>query len=281
MRATLRCGKRTMTLGSRTFVMGIVNVTPDSFSDGGRFARVDDALAQCEQLLRDGADVLDLGGESTRPGALPVTPEDEVARVLPVVEALTARGIRNVCIDTRNASTARACLEAGASWINDVSAFDHDTEMPYAVAAADAVVLMHNKKTPRTMQSGEVIYDDVTAEVRAHLLAHVESAIVHGVARERILVDPGIGFHKLLPHNLQLTRDLKSFSDLGAGVLYGASRKRFLGEIAGIDAPAARDTATLGAIAYAAIAGADIVRVHDVKRAREALAVVDALIGRC
>jgi dihydropteroate synthase len=275
---TIRCGAGTFALGARTYVMGVVNVTPDSFSDGGAFADAGAAIEQGERLLADGADVVDVGGESTRPGAPPVPPADEQARVLPVVRGLVARRVRAISVDTRNASTARACLDAGASWINDVSALRHDPAMIDVARAADAVVLMHMRgDDPRTMQQ-DVAYADVVAEVRAFLAARVAAAVDGGVEPGRILVDPGIGFGKTLAHNLALSRRLDALRGLGAGVLYGPSRKRFLGELTGIDDAALRDGATVGAVAFAAsVRGADVVRVHDAKRAVEALRVVDAL----
>lgn len=276
-RPTLRCGDRALALGGRTFVMGIVNVTPDSFSDGGRALQADDAVAHALALLDDGADVLDIGGESTRPGAKPVSPDEEIARVLPVVEALVARGVRCLSVDTRNAATAEACLAAGASWLNDVSALSHDARMAEVARGFDAVVLMHARGDPETMQKGVIHYDDVVAEVAAYLEERVAFAAAHGVARERVLVDPGLGFGKRKPHNLALTRGLGRLSSIAGGVLYGPSRKRFLGELAGVDVAAERDRATVGAVCYAATVGADVVRVHDVRSAVEALRVVDAL----
>lgn len=276
-RPTLRCGDRELPLGTRTFVMGIVNVTPDSFSDGGRALDVDDAVSHALSLLEDGADVLDLGGESTRPGSKPVSPEEETARVLPVVEALVSRGVRCLSVDTRNASTAKACLEAGASWLNDVSALSHDEDMPEVAAGFDAVILMHARGEPETMQKGVIHYDDVVEEVALYLEERVALAVSRGVPKERLLVDPGIGFGKRGGHNLELTRGLARLSSIAGGVLYAPSRKRFLGELAGVSVPAERDAATVGAVCYAALHGADVVRVHDVRSAVHALRVVDAL----
>lgn len=273
----LRCGDRVLALGSRTHVMGIVNVTPDSFSDGGAFFDVGQAVAHAERLLAEGADVLDIGGESTRPGAHPVSPEEEVRRVLPVVVALVARGIRNISIDTRNASTAAACLAAGAAWINDVSALQHDPRMVDAVRPADAVVLMHARDMTTGTAGDDVDYVDVVAEVRAFLDARVRHAVRGGLPAARIVVDPGIGFGKRIEDNLALTRSLRRFADLGAGVLYGPSRKRFLGVLTGAATPSERDAATVGAVCLGALHGAHLVRVHDVHACVQALRVVDAL----
>ena len=260
--------------------MGIVNITPDSFSDGGATWTVDAAVAHAQRLLDDGADVLDLGGESTRPGATPVPIDEELARVLPVVEALVARGIRNLSIDTRNARTAAACLDAGASWVNDVSALSWDPDMSAVAARAEALVLMHARGTPETMQHGAIHYDDVVGAVRGFLEERVAVAVGAGIERMRLLVDPGIGFGKRLPHNLELTRGLGALHGIGAGVLYGPSRKRFLGELTGVDVASERDAATLGAACFAATRGADVVRLHEVKAAVQALRVVDALLER-
>jgi dihydropteroate synthase len=274
--STLRCGDRAFALGSRTFVMGIVNVTPDSFSGDGR-ALVDDAVAHALRQLDEGADLVDVGGESTRPGATPVAPDDECARVLPVVRALAARNIRCISVDTRHASTARACLDAGASWINDVSALD-DPAMASVAAAADALVLMHWRKAASHDATGDhVRYPrGVVDEVRAFLDERVARAVAAGVVRARIVLDPGIGFGKSVDDNLAL---LKASFD-GATVLVGPSRKRFIGALTGVDDAAQRVAGTLGAVAVAAMHGADFVRVHDVKATVECLKVVDAAVRK-
>lgn len=274
---TIQCGDRTFQLGTRTYVMGIVNVTPDSFSDGGLAVRLTDAVSHAQQLLEDGADVLDIGGESTRPGAEPVPPAVEIERVIPVVESLVAHGIRNLSIDTRNAETAKFALQAGARWLNDVSALTHDPHMASLAPLADALVLMHARGAPKTMQEGDIQYDEVVENVADFLEERVTVAMQAGMPPARILVDPGIGFGKTLAHNLALTRALSRLRGVSAGVLYGPSRKRFLGELTGLDVPAERDAATLGAICAAVFTGADIVRVHDVKGAVSALRVTDAL----
>jgi len=256
--------------------MGIVNVTPDSFSDGGEHHDVDAAVAHALALLDDGADILDIGGESTRPGAEPVALAVEQRRVLPVIEALVNRGVREISVDTRNASTAAAAHAAGASWLNDVGGLGGEGMLEVA-ARFDAVCIMHARGTPRDMQKGAIVYDDVVREVAAFLDARAAAAVAAGVDPERIVVDPGLGFGKRLEHNLALTRDLAALKGRAAGVLYGPSRKRFLGELTGIDVAKDRDRATVGAVTFAATRGADIVRVHDVKGAVEALRVVDAL----
>lgn len=272
---TLKCGDRSLVIGARTFVMGVVNATPDSFSDGGRLD-VDELVAHAERLLAEGADVLDLGGESTRPGAVLVPPDEERGRVLPVVERLVARGIRNISIDTRNASTARACLKAGASWINDVSALRHDPDMAAVAAGADAVVLMHAREMSVGGAEDRVSYGDVVAEVRAFLEERAQAAVAGGIPRDRVVVDPGLGFGKTLEDNLALVRGGARLAEV-APLLVGPSRKRFLGTITGITEPARRDAATVGAVCFAALHGASLVRVHDVAGAVQALKVVDAL----
>ncbi len=271
----LVCGDRTFTIGARTLVMGIVNVTPDSFSDGALFATPDAAIAHALRLLEDGADLLDVGGESTRPGAAPVSPTEELLRVLPVVQGLVARGARCLSVDTRHAVVAEACLAAGASWINDVSALQDDPAMARVAARADALVVMHRREMSAGRAADDVHYHDLLGEVHAFLAARVGAAAAAGVARERIVVDPGLGFGKSVADNLTLLRSTARFRGLGP-VLVGPSRKRFLGALAGVERPEDRDAATHGAVALAALSGADIVRVHDVKGAIAVLRVVAA-----
>lgn len=273
---TLRCGDRVFTVGARPLVVGIVNVTPDSFSDGGRFASVAAAVEHGLGLIQDGADVLDIGGESTRPGAAAVSDVEEQARVLPVVEGLARQGVRCLSIDTRHATTAARCLDVGASWINDVSGLTHDPRMPAVARKAAAVVLMHWRAPDPNPVQDQARYHDVVEEVYAALSARVAAAVEHGVEPARIIVDPGIGFGKTVDDNVALTRSLRRFSDLGP-VLYGPSRKRFLGALAGVERAEDRDPATLAAVCFAATRGADLVRVHDVSGAVQALRVMTAL----
>lgn len=279
-RATLRCGDRTFALGTRTFVMGIVNVTPDSFSDGGRFVDVDAAVAHARDLFAAGADVVDVGGESTRPGAEAVSVDVEQARVLPVVEALVAGGHRALSIDTRHAATARAALTAGAAWVNDVSGLA-DPDMAGVARGADALVLMHWEHALRAGDVGDAVDDDdIAGSVVAFLRQRVARAVAAGVEADRIVVDPGIGFGKTVAHNLALSRGLAALGAQSgaAGVLYGPSRKRFLGALAGRDDPAARDAATVGAVCAAIATGVDVVRVHDVGSVVDAVRVADAIL---
>lgn len=257
--------------------MGILNVTPDSFSDGGRDADLAAAVARARAMAAQ-ADILDIGGESTRPGAEPVPVAEEIARTVPVIAAIRAAGIATpISIDTRNAATARAALAAGADMVNDVSALTHDPEMAPLVAEAGVpVCLMHAQGDPRTMQD-DPRYDDVVAEVMAALAARRDAALAAGIAADRIVLDPGIGFGKTVAHNLALMRALGRFRDLGHPVLLGASRKRFIGAITGVERPADRLAGSLAAALFGAQQGVHILRVHDVPETRQALALWQAL----
>ncbi|MBM4281390.1 MAG: dihydropteroate synthase [Deltaproteobacteria bacterium] len=259
--------------------MGIVNVTPDSFSDGGAFFEPARAVDHALRLLDDGADVLDVGGESTRPGATPVDVDVERRRVLPVIEALAARGVRNVSIDTRRAAVAKDALAAGAAWINDVSALEDD-DMAAVAARAQALLLMHWRRAARFDARGDdVRYADVVAEVGEFLRARRDRAVGAGVAPDMIVVDAGLGFGKSVDDNLRLlaASDALRVRTGAAAVLVGPSRKRFLGAVCGRDVPADRDAATVGAACAAARRGADIVRVHDVRACVDALRVTAAV----
>jgi dihydropteroate synthase len=273
--------------------MGIVNVTPDSFSDGGRFLHPDAAVAHARALTADGADILDIGGESTRPGAEPVAVEEELRRVLPVIEGIAAASAAlptrpQISIDTSKAAVAAAALAAGASLVNDVSAFRADPEMAAVVADAEAdCCLMHMLGEPRTMQD-DPRYGDVVVDVREFLEERLGFALDAGVARERIMLDPGIGFGKTEQHNLELLRRLDELVALGPPIVIGTSRKGFLGRIVDREAaraePAAAAERLAGTIATNVLAlerGARVFRVHDVAPLREALAVATAtLAGR-
>lgn len=260
-------------------LMGVLNITPDSFSDGGHHATLDAALARASDLLGGGARILDVGGESTRPGAAPVSAELELERVLPVLRALAGRHPNVLLsVDTSKAVVARAALEAGAHLVNDVTALA-DPEMPAVAARFDAaLILMHMRGEPSTMQAGEIVYRDVVAEVRDHLLARARLAVVAGVARERILLDPGLGFGKTTAHNLELTRRLGELAATGYPIVYGPSRKRFLGEVTRREVHD-RDRATAAACALAVSAGATILRVHDPAACVDAIRVAAAVRG--
>jgi len=258
--------------------MGIVNVTPDSFSDGGRFLDRAAALSHARKLIADGADILDIGGESTRPGAAPVSEAEELARTIPLIEAVRADSKIAISIDTMKPAVARAAVQAGATMWNDVSALGWSPDSPSVAADLGCeVVLMHMRGEPRTMQA-DPHYDDVVREVGDALLDRADAAMAAGVARERIWLDPGIGFGKTMAHNLTLLRHLDRLTTLGFPILYGASRKS---TIARIDPTATRAEDRLGgSIAFAlaaARAGAAMVRVHDVRETRQALAVQAAI----
>ena len=265
---------------ARPRVMGIINVTPDSFSDGGRLASVEAAVAHGLRLIEQGADILDVGGESTRPGADPVEAAEEVARVVPVIEGLHARWGGPISIDTMKPEVARAAVAAGATMWNDVTALGHAPDSPAVAAELGCeVVLMHMKGEPRTMQAAPH-YDDVVAEVTDWLVARAGAAMAAGVARERLWLDPGLGFGKTAQHNLALTAHLGRLAATGFPVLYGASRKR---TIQSID-PTATDPAdrlggSLALALEAARNGAAIIRVHDVRETVQALAVQAALLA--
>jgi dihydropteroate synthase len=271
-------GGRTFRWGERTQVMGVVNVTPDSFSDGGRHLEREAAVRHAHALVEAGADLLDIGGESTRPGAGEVPVQVELERVLPVIETLRTTTDVPLSVDTRKAEVAREALRAGAVLVNDVSGLGHDPALAAVVAEAGAVLaLMHIQGTPETMQA-DPRYDDLVAEVIEGLAGSIERAVAAGVAPERLWVDPGIGFGKTVGHNLFLLRHLAELRVLGGPVLVGTSRKRFLGALAGGRPPERRVAGTLASIsAVAVLHGADVVRVHDVAEAKDALAVADAI----
>lgn len=259
-----------------TLVMGIVNVTPDSFSDGGRFLDPDVAIAHARALHAQGADLLDVGGESTRPGAERVAPRIEQQRVLPVVEALASEGLY-VSVDTMNATTARAAVALGARLVNDVSGGLADPEMLAAVAESGAEIALGHWRGPSAEMYARAEYGDVVAEVLAELHERVDAAEAAGIPRSRVVVDPGIGFGKRGDQNWQVLRALPRVAGLGCRVLVGASRKRFLAETIGADADLVRrDLATAVTSALAHRAGAWAVRVHDVPTTRDALAVARA-----
>jgi len=259
----------------RALVMGVVNATPDSFSDGGATLLPDDAAAAARRMAAEGAAIVDVGGESTRPGAAPVDEATELSRVAPVLERL--RGEMPLSIDTRRAAVARRALDLGAVLVNDVSAGRDPGMLPLVAARGAGIVLMHMKGEPATMQAAPS-YEDVVEEVEAFLLARAEEAARAGVPRDRILVDPGIGFGKRLPHNLALLAALPRLAAHKWPVLVGVSRKRFLGDLTGRPAGERRD-ATTAAVALAALHGAAVVRVHDVPPARDAVAVARAYRG--
>ncbi|MGV8083355.1 MAG: dihydropteroate synthase [Coriobacteriia bacterium] len=271
-----RCGRYELEL-SRPLVMGILNVTPDSFSDGGTHDAPSAAIAWGRKLIAEGADIIDIGGESTAPGVAELDPRVELGRVLPVVEALAGDGVP-LSIDTRHFEVAEACVAAGASIINDVSGFRDRRMVDVAVSTGAGLVVMHMQGNPKNMQN-DPHYQDVVREVGEYLLVQAAMLEEAGVARERICLDPGIGFGKNLDHNLELLRRLPELALLGYPVLIGASRKRFIGALTGVEVPAERLGGSVAAALWSAEQGADVVRVHDVGATVQALKVFSAIRG--
>ena len=271
----LDCAGRILKL-DRPQVMGIVNVTPDSFSDGGAHDSVDAAIAHGLRLVEEGADVLDIGGESTRPGAAEVDVDEELRRVLPVIERLAAKVAVPISIDTSKPEVMRAAVSAGASMINDVFALRRDGALDMAATLGVPVVLMHMQGEPRSMQEAPA-YDDVVAEVHRFLAERIFNAEMAGIARKNIVVDPGFGFGKSTRHNLQLLAQLQRFTELGVPVLAGLSRKKTIGELTGRDDPRQRVSGSVAAHLIAAQRGALLLRVHDVAATVDALKVWNAL----
>ena len=261
----------------RVLIMGILNVTPDSFSDGGLYIDIEQAVARGESLEADGADIIDVGGVSTRPFAKPVSAEEEMKRVIPVIKELSRCVSIPISIDTTCASVASKAIEAGAAMINDISALRLDTAMGNLAASADIpIVLMHMQGTPQTMQL-HPCYNDVIGEVIDFLSDSINLALNRGIRRENIIVDPGIGFGKTLAHNLMIIKKLSRFSVLGRPILIGASRKAFIGNVLGIDNPSQRDIGTLAVTAVSVMNGANMIRVHDVKRSVEVVRMAEAI----
>ncbi|MGY8642837.1 MAG: dihydropteroate synthase [Verrucomicrobiales bacterium] len=274
------CRDKTFDLTKRGEIMGILNVTPDSFSDGGQFVDVDQAVAHGIQMLDDGAGIIDIGGESTRPGADDVSEPDEIARVVPVIEKIIAlRADAIISIDTSKAEVARKSIVAGAVIINDVTGLKGDPEMFAAAAELNAgVVIMHMKGTPRTMQS-EPHYDDVVLEVREFFHAQLKSAQIAGISDSAIVFDLGIGFGKTSEHNLELLRKLKTLSVADRPLLLGVSRKSFIGKLIDSEKVADRNWPTVALTSYAREQGIRLHRVHEVKPNIEALRMTEAILG--
>ncbi|HKN80692.1 MAG TPA: dihydropteroate synthase [Actinomycetota bacterium] len=271
-----RIGERVFDCSERTLVMGILNVTPDSFSDGGRFLDRATAVAHATRMVDDGADILDVGGESTRPGSTPVSADEELERVHPVIERLAElHPAVPISIDTRKTDVAAEALDAGATIVNDVSAGADPAMFDLVRDREAAVVLMHMQGDPTTMQEGPH-YDDVVGEVHEYLRQRIEAAELAGIDPERIAIDPGIGFGKDLDHNLELMHGVDALLDLGRPVLVGPSRKKFIGTI--LDLPEEeRVEGTVGAVVWMLARGAHLVRVHDVKEVVRAVRVSDAI----
>lgn len=277
VRRTLRCQERELRLGQKTLVMGIVNVTPDSFSGDGLGANAEAAIAQGRRMVAEGADLLDVGGESTRPGSEPVGEEEELGRVLPVVEGLAAELDVPISIDSYKSAVVRAALAKGASMVNDISGLHADEAVAQAAAEAGAaVVVMHIQGTPRDMQK-DPKYADVIGEIGEYLEEGIAVARAAGVGEDQIVVDPGIGFGKTLEHNLEILRRLRELRCLGCPVMVGTSRKSMIGTILSLPV-GERVEGTAATVALAVAGGADIVRVHDVKEISRVARVADAIV---
>lgn len=272
----IKCRNQTLELGKRTLVMGIVNVTPDSFSDGGQFSDAEKAIVHAKTLASQGADIIDIGGESTRPGSEAVSLEEEKRRVLPVIKGI-AKDIRvPISIDTCKSEVAKAALDLGASIINDISALRFDPKIVEVAVKYDApMILMHMKGKPKNMQQSPT-YHDVIEDIKEFLKKRVEFAIAKEVPRESIIIDPGIGFGKTQEHNYEIIRKLGDLRELDLPILIGTSRKSFIGNTLGLDVDE-RLEGTLATITLCAMNGADIVRVHDVKEAVRVVKMTDAI----
>lgn len=268
------CGKYQLTL-NRPHVMGIVNVTPDSFSDGGKFSTVDLAVKHALTLIDEGADILDIGGESTRPGAQPVSLDEELSRVIPVIETLSQITKVPISIDTYKPEVMRQAIIVGADIVNDIRALQEENALAIVAQSNVGVCLMHMQGTPQTMQI-EPQYVDVVAEVKQFLIERMQAAIRHGIVKNRLLLDPGFGFGKTRTHNIALIQHLEVLNEIGQPLLVGLSRKSVLGAIAGGD-ESQRLFASIAASVISAMKGAKILRVHDVKATVEALKIVTAI----
>ena len=274
---TIRCKKKDLHLGERTYLMGIVNITPDSFSDGGLYMDSDKAISHGIELASEGADIIDIGGESTRPGSKPLPPDEELRRVIPVIEGLSARVDIPISIDTYKSTIAERAIEAGVEMINDISGLRFDPRMAdIAAKRAVPVVLMHIKGTPEVMQL-DVHYDCLVTEIMEYLEGSIEIAEGAGIDPRQIIIDPGIGFGKSAEDNLKIIRHLAELKSLGKPILLGPSRKSFIGKI--LNAPIdQRVEGTLASISAAIINGANILRVHDIGPAKKAAQMVDAIL---
>lgn len=282
--AKLTIRSKSFEWSKRTYIMGVLNVTPDSFSDGGQFNTLESATAQAQKMVENGVDIIDIGGQSTRPGASEITLEEELNRVISLVEIL--RSSENICatvpisVDTTRAAVAKAAIEAGADIINDISAATFDPEMlPTAAKLGVPIILMHIRGTPQTMQE-LTDYQDLIGEIYQFLESRVEAAIAAGINKFNIIIDPGIGFAKTYNQNLKILRQLPKFQYLGCPILIGVSRKSFIGHILNQPDPQQRIWGTAAACTSAIARGADILRVHDVKEMRDVCQVADAIFRR-
>jgi len=277
--AILRTSRREITIGERTLIMGIINTTPDSFSDGGRFATPLTAVEEGVRMAEDGADLIDIGGESSRPGSDPVSEEEELRRVIPVIRGLSGKISVPLSVDTMKASVAREALAEGAEIINDISAMNYDDRMAGVVAEAGAaVILMHMRGLPKTMQTGDLSYRSLLGEVISFLKERIDSAKESGIAPVQIMIDPGLGFGKSALDNMRLIRHLSEFKILGRPIVTGVSRKSFIGHVTG-GSPLERVEGAAASVTAAILNGSRIIRVHDIKTMKKVAAMADALAG--
>jgi len=273
---SLKWSRYCLELDSRTLVMGVLNVTPDSFFDGGRYHKFQDAVTQGLRMAQEGADIIDVGGESTRPYSNPLPIDEELKRVIPVIETLSKELEIPISIDTYKSKVAVRALEAGAAMVNDISAMRFDPAIGTIVAAAGVpIILMHMKGTPRNMQTNPT-YKDLLGEITESLQGAADKALSMGIQRDLIIIDPGIGFGKAFDDNLVILRDLRRFSSLGYPILVGTSNKSFIGNLLGSPVES-RDTGTMATIAAAVMNGAHIIRAHNVREAKETVTIIDAI----
>ncbi|MGL5875094.1 MAG: dihydropteroate synthase [Xenococcaceae cyanobacterium] len=274
---TLKIKQHIFDWGKRTYLMGILNVTPDSFSDGGEFNKIESALSQARQMLNNGVDFIDIGGQSTRPGAEQISLEEELNRVIPVIQALRQESSIPISIDTTRANVASAAIAAGADLVNDISGATFDSNMLSVVAKLEVpIILMHLRGTPQTMQQ-LTDYEDLVGEISQFFASRIEFAIAAGIKRDRIIIDPGIGFAKNCQQNLELLKRTKEFQKLGVPILIGTSRKSFIGHLLNKSNPKERVWGTAATCCAAIASGADILRVHDVKEMYDVCRVADAI----
>jgi len=275
----LRTSRREIRIGERTLIMGIINATPDSFSDGGRFPTPEMAVEEGLRMVDEGADLIDVGGESSRPGSDPVPEDEELRRVIPIIRGLAGRISVPLSIDTMKAAVARAAIAEGAEIVNDISAMNHDPGMPGVVAEAGAgVVLMHMRGTPKTMQTGDLTYRSLLGEVISFLRERIDAAGKGGIAPVQIMIDPGLGFGKTAMDNVRLIKHLRELAILGRPIVVGPSRKSFIGHVTG-GGPQERIEGTAAAVTAAIMNGSRVVRVHDVKTMKKVATMADALVN--
>ena len=275
----LKTSQREIVLGKKTIVMGILNVTPDSFSDGGLFCNSQTAVDRAMQMIGEGADIIDIGGESSRPGAKPVDAKTELARVIPIIEKLVQKTKTTVSIDTTKAKVAKIALAAGAEIVNDISALNGDKKMAGIVRSAGAaLILMHMRGNPQSMQKDNLVYDDLMGEITSYLKTSIEKAMKAGIDKKSLVIDPGIGFGKTVYDNYKIIKNLAELKGLGFPIMIGPSRKSFIGKVIGGE-PHERVEGTTAAVTAAIINGAKIVRVHDVAAMKKVCTITDAIVN--